>query len=318
MLTPQSRQLLDRFARAGVLPFDQMSVLAARASVAAGTRLQGEPAAVAQVVDLLAPGADGELPVRLYHPSPGEEVPLLVYFHGGGWVTGGVEVADIPCRALAAGTGAAVASVGYRLSPETRYPGPAEDCWAATCWLAGAAARWGACPDRLAVCGDSAGGNLAAAVTLLARDRGGPAVAAQVLLYPPLVPPWAGATQSMVDNAEGYGLTRGGLEWFWRHYLGREGGEGDPYACPLLAADLRDLPPALVVAAEYDPLRDEDLAYAGRLSAAGVDVETVCYPGLVHGFFWMAGVLPEGRGVVDVVARRLDALLAPQRCQHSS
>ena len=304
-LTAACRRLLDRFAEVGVLPYGQMSVLAARASVAAGISLQGTPAQIAEVRDLLAPGAAGQLPVRIYHPEPGNALPLLVYLHGGGWVTGSVEIADTPARALAAATRCVVASVDYRLSPETKHPGPAEDCYAATTWLAAHAVELGADPTRLALLGDSAGGTLAAAVTLMVRDRGGPAIAQQVLLYPPLAPAAGSGFASYSENAEGYGLTRGGLEWFWDCYLADPLDGQDPYAAPLLASDLSGLPPALVVTAEYDPLRDEGLAYAARLAAAGVTAASVCYPGLIHGFWWMARALPEGREVMQLIAEHL-------------
>lgn len=308
-LTPQCRRLLDRFDELGVLPFDRMSVLQARESVAAGKALQGERVELAGVEDVLAPGPAGQLPVRVYRPSLGDPLGLLVYFHGGGWVTGSVDVADVPCRALAAATGCVVASVEYRLSPETQHPGPVHDCFAATRWLAGIAARWGVRPGRVAVCGDSAGGGLAAAVTLRARDQGGPALAAQVLLYPALAPARDSRFASYEENAEGYGLTRGGMEWFWDHYLARPEDARDPYAAPLHAPDLSHLPPALVVVAEHDVLRDEGLAYAAGMRASGVDASAHSYPGVIHGFFWMAKAIDEGRAVHEVVARWLaDAL----------
>ena len=315
-LTPQCRRLLDRFAEVGVLPYGQMSVLAARASVAAGIALQGAPTPIEHVRDVLAPGAAGQLPVRLYHPAPGELRPLLVYLHGGGWVTGSVEIADTPARALAAGTGCVVASVEYRLSPETQHPGPAQDCYAATSWLAAHASDWGADSSRLALVGDSAGGTLAAAVTLMARDRGGPQIAQQVLLYPPLAPARGSTSASYADNAEGFGLTRGGLEWFWDCYLADPAHGADPLAAPLLAPDLSGLPPALVITAEYDPLRDEGLAYAERLAAAGVPTVSLTYPGMIHGFFWMARALPEGHSVVTVIGEHLAVNWAHR--QHNS
>ena len=284
-LTVQARRLLDRFAEVGVEPFDRMSVLQARAMVDASVSLQGEPEDVGEVRDVLA---DGAIPVRLYHPAGGDG-RLLVYLHGGGFVTGNVRVADAPCRALANATGRVVASVEYRLSPETPYPGPAEDCYAAVRWLA----------DRFArpvLVGDSAGGNLVAAVTLMARDRGGPEIAGQVLMYPTLAPMARGAQD------EGHGLTSAEMEWFWAHYL--RDGDGE-YAAPLRAADLSGLPGALIVVGEFDVLRDEGLAYAERLRDAGVAVETLVYPGMIHGFFWMARVLDEGRDVRQVIARWL-------------
>lgn len=309
MLTAESRRLADRFAEAGVLPFDRMSVLEARASVAAGIRLAGEPQPVERVEDVLADGADGRLPVRVYDPAPDERLPLVVYLHGGGWVTGGVEASDAPCRALALRTRCVVASVEYRLSPETKHPGPADDAYAATAWLAEHAGDWGADAERLVVMGESAGGNLAAATTLMARDRGGPHLAAQVLLYPPLVPARGSTFPSMQENAEGHSLTRGGMEWFWDHYLAREEDGRHAYAAPLLADDLSGLPPALVVVAEHDPLRDEGLAYAARLREAGVDCRTVSYDGALHGFFSMSRALSEGREVLHVVAERLEQVL---------
>lgn len=310
-LTRQCRGLLDRFEQVGVLPFDRMSVLEARESVAASRALQGERVEMHRVEDLLAPGPAGRLPVRVYVPTPAAPPALVVYFHGGGWTTGSVEVADLPCRMLAAATGCVVASVEYRLSPETQHPGPTEDCFAATRWLTREASRWQAPPDRTVVCGDSAGGGLAAAVTLMARDRGGPAITAQVLLYPALAPARDSRFASYQDNADGYGLTRAGMEWFWDHYLATPAHAADPYAAPLNAPDLSGLPPALVVLAEHDVLRDEGLAYAARLRSAEVDVETLVYPGLIHGFFWMGKALDEGRAVHEVIARRLRSLLGP-------
>lgn len=312
-LGPQSRRLLERFSQVGVLPFDAMTVLQARESVLAGRALQGPVTELAAVEDVLASGPDGRLPVRVYDPGGEQPLALLVYLHGGGWVTGSVEVADTPCRALAAATGCVVASVEYRLSPETQHPGPVEDCYAAVQWLAARAGRWRVTEDRVVVCGDSAGGGLAAGVTLLARDRGGPPLAAQVLLYPALAP--GGDFPSYVENAEGCGLTAGGMRWFWSHYLARPEDGEDPYAAPLRAPDLTGLPAALVVVAEHDVLRDEGLAYARRLAAAGVDVEVLAYPGLVHGFLWMAKVLDEATAVLDVVGARLQQVLPGRQHQ---
>lgn len=303
-LTAQARRLLDRFEEVGVRPFDEIGVLRARATVAASVSLQGAPEEVERVADLLVAGSEGELPARLYHPGGDGHPPLLVYFHGGGWVTGSVDVADAPCRALANATGCAVVSVEYRLSPETKFPGPAEDCHAATRWLAEHAGALGADPRRLVLCGDSAGANLAAAVTLMIRDRGGPDVALQVLMYPTLAPIAHRELDSHRDNAEGYGLRRSEMEWFWGHYLRRPEDGTDPYAAPLLAPDLSGLPPALLVIPEFDVLRDEGLAYAQRLRGAGVPVEVLEYPGLIHGFFWMGRVLDEARHVSAEIARR--------------
>ncbi len=290
-VNPQVRALLDEFEKQGLPPFDQMSVTRARV-VALGFRdLQGEPENLGEVRDILVPGPAGALPVRLYHPAPGQALPLVVYFHGGGWVIGDLEIVDKPCRALANASHCVVASVNYRLSPETKFPGPAEDCYAATKWLAEHAHAIGANGRFVAVAGDSAGGNLAAVVALMARDRGGPALSYQVLIYPVTAPAAGTQSASYQENADGYLLTKGSMEWFWDHYLTAPDDGKNPHAAPLHAADLSRLPPAMVITAEFDPLRDEGLAYTKRLQEAGVSVNAVHYPGLIHGFFWLAGAL---------------------------
>lgn len=309
VLTPQSRRLLERFAEAGVRPFDAMSVLEARASVAAGVGLAGEPQPVARVEDLLVPGGAGLLPARVYDPAPGSRLPLLVFLHGGGWVTGGVELSDAPCRALALVTGAVVVSVEYRLSPETRHPGAAEDACAALAWLARFPGEVGSA-GPVVVIGESAGGTLATAATLMLRDRSGPAVAGQVLLYPPLVPTRGSGFLSLDEHANGGTLTRAGMDWFWDHRLGPDQDGRDAYASPLLAPDLTGLPPALVVVAEHDLLRDEGLEYARRLTAAGVAVTAHTVAGVPHGFLSLSRALPEAHEVLRLVAGWLDDLLS--------
>ena len=292
-LHPEARALLAAFEEQGVPPFDRMSVLQARASVAASTRVQGARPEVAEVRDLLVPADGRRLPVRVYHPAPGETRPLLVYLHGGGFVTGSVAVADRPCRALALAAGCVVVSVEYRLAPETPFPGPLEDAVAAVRWAAAHAAELGADAGRLVVAGDSAGGALATSVGRVLRDDGGPAVARQVLLYPTLAPVRGRSTPSLERNGEGYSLTRGALEWFWDHHLSRPEDAEDPLAVPLRAPDLAGLPPATVVVAEFDPLLDEGVEYAGRLAAAGVEVTLHRVPGMFHGFWWMGGALSQ-------------------------
>jgi acetyl esterase len=308
-LKPDVQALLEQFEAQGVPPFDEMSVPQARDAIGAFRDLQGEPEPVGEVRDILVPGPAGELPVRVYHPEPGTALPLLVYFHGGGWVVGNIEVVDKPCRALANASRCVVASTQYRLSPETKFPGPAEDCYAATSWLAEHAGELGADPAKVGVGGDSAGGNLAAAVALMARDRGGPRLAYQLLIYPVTAPARGTRFASYRDNADGYLLTRGSMEWFWDHYLRSPEDEKSPYAAPLHASDLSGLPPAMVVTAEFDPLRDEGRAYAERLQEAGVTVNARAYPGVIHGFFWMAGVLGDGRALVAEMGEELRSRL---------
>nr|WP_294544304.1 alpha/beta hydrolase [uncultured Rhodopila sp.] len=304
-VNPQVRALLDEFEKQGLPPFDQMSVTRARV-VALGFRdLQGEPENLGEVRDILVPGPAGALPVRLYHPAPGQALPLVVYFHGGGWVIGDLEIVDKPCRALANASHCVVASVNYRLSPETKFPGPAEDCYAATKWLAEHAHAIGANGRFVAVAGDSAGGNLAAVVALMARDRGGPALSYQVLIYPVTAPAAGTQSASYQENADGYLLTKGSMEWFWDHYLTAPDDGKNPHAAPLHAADLSRLPPAMVITAEFDPLRDEGLAYTKRLQEAGVSVNAVHYPGLIHGFFWLAGALDAGKELIAAIGDEL-------------
>jgi acetyl esterase len=309
-LNPQTQALLDELNKQGLPPFEQMSVTQAR-NVALGFRdLQGEPEALAEVRDILVPGPAGKLPVRLYYPSTGGPLPLLVYFHGGGWVIGDLEVVDKPCRALANAAGCAVASVNYRLSPETKFPGAPEDCFAATRWLAEHGRELGLDPQRLAVGGDSAGGNLAAVVSLMARDRGGPAIAYQLLIYPVTAPARNTPFASYQENAENYLLTRAAMDWFWDHYLSSAEEENNPYAAPLRASDLSRLPPAMVITAQYDPLRDEGLAYAKRLQEAGVPVKLSRYDDMIHGFFWTSGAVERGRELTAEMGQELRRVLA--------
>ena len=267
---PEAQQLLDALAEAQLPPFEEMTVPSARAAAHGFRDMQGEPVEMGSVHDRAVPGPEGDIPVRVYTPAGTGPLPAIVYFHGGGWVIGNLEIVDRPCRALAAAAAAVVVSVDYRLAPEHRYPAAFDDCYAATVWVAEHAAELGVDPATIAVAGDSAGGNLAAAVALAARDRGGPALAAQLLIYP--VTDFNFDTDSYRENAEGYLLTRGSMYWFWAHYLGAQELPKDPYACPLRAGSLAGLPPAYVATGEYDPLRDEGEAYAWRLAEAGVAV----------------------------------------------
>jgi acetyl esterase len=305
-LDPDVQELLDEFAAAGLRDFADMTVLEARSLNGGFDALQGDGEDVASVREILVDGSAGQLPARVYHPRPGEELPVVVYFHGGGWVIGNLDVVDKPVRTLANAAGCVVVTVQYRISPETKFPGPAEDCYAATAWVAGHAAELGGDASRLAVAGDSAGGNLAAAVALMARDRGTPAIAFQLLIYPTLAPAQDSEFGSYRSNGEGYMTTAASMRWFYQHYLADAAGERDnPYAFPLRAKDLRGLPPAHVVTAEHDPLHDEGLAYASALAAAGVTTTTADYEGVIHGFFWMPARIAKGKTVAADLAEVL-------------
>ena len=247
---------------------------------------------VARTEDRVIPGADGtELPIRIYWPSTSDEpLPVVVFFHGGGWVIGGIDSHDGQVREMVNRTSMVYVSVDYRLAPEARFPAAAEDCYAATQWVAANAAEIGADATRLGVAGDSAGGNLAAVVALMARDRGGPAIAHQLLIYP-CCDMDSNAWPSQTENGTGYFLTKESMDWFYDQYAD-VADRDNPYASPIKADDLSGLPPACVITAEYDPLRDEGEAYGARLQEAGVDCEVHRYDGMFHGFFGMTMAIP--------------------------
>jgi acetyl esterase len=264
--------------------------------------LQGEPESIASVEDRVVPGPGGDIPVRVYKPNDEANLPVVVYFHGGGWVIMDVESHDPLCRALANAANCAVVSVDYRLAPEAKYPAASDDCYAATQWVADNAADLGIDANRMALAGDSAGGHLTAVVAQMARDKGGPSLVYQVLHCP--VTNLDYSTSSYTDNAEGFGLTQDTMRWFWDHYLTNQEQGVEPHASPL-QGDCANLPPALVQTAEFDPLRDEGAAYAAKLKAAGVAVTHHDYPGLTHDCFLYMGIVPGGRENVDEAAAHL-------------
>jgi acetyl esterase len=268
----------------------------------------GRGMAVAEVQDVRAAGPGGDLPIRVYTPGERATAGGLVFFHGGGFVIGSIETHDAMCRSIANAAGVVVASVDYRLAPEHKYPAAAEDAYAATCWIAEHAERFGIDARRIAVGGDSAGGNLATVAALMARDRGGPPLAFQLLLYP--VTDADLERPSHLEYAEGYLLTRAAMAWFWDHYLSDPSESEQAYAAPLRAADLSRLPPTLVITAECDPLCDEGEAYAQRLEQAGVPVTLTRYPGMIHGFVRRASLLAQGKQALLQIAEALRASLA--------
>jgi acetyl esterase len=306
-LDQQTKALIDAMQSAGmVLEFEKMSAVEARKAMdqmAAATRAPGDP--VAKVEDRSIAGPEGQIPVRIYAPQGTAPFPVLVFYHGGGWVIGSLDSHDPLCRKLANEIGCVVVSVDYRLAPEAKFPAAAEDCYAATLWVSENAAALGCDPKRLAVAGDSAGGNLSAVVPLMARDRGKPPIAFQVMMYP--VTDGSLETGSMRELAEGYFLTHSAMVWFWNQYVRDQHDRNHPYAAPIKATDLRGLPPALVITAEYDPLRDEGEAYAAKLKAAGVPVTCTRYDGTIHGFVSMADNLDQGK---KALAQVVDALKA--------
>ena len=304
-LDPQAQFVLDAMAATGAVLSPDLTPEELRAGMDAG-RAAVEVEEVGAVEDRTIPGPDGApLPVRIYTPADGAgdaPRPVVVFFHGGGWVIGSIDSHDATVRQMVNRTGMVWVSVDYRLAPEHPFPAGLHDCYAAVEWAVAEAASFGGDPSRLAVAGDSAGGNLAAAVALLARDRSGPAIGFQLLVYPccDLDPDrWP----SMRENAEGYLLSRAMMDWFTGHTFADEH-RTDPYAAPVHATDLSGLPPALVVTAEYDPLRDEGEHYGNLLQAAGVPCTVTRYDGMIHGFFGMA-VLDKARAAQEQAAAAL-------------
>ena len=254
------------------------------------------------VEDRSVAGPEGEIPVRVFRPSAAT-LPILVWFHGGGWVTGSIETHDLVCRQLAVAVDAIVVSVEYRLAPETKFPGAVVDCVAAWSWTATHAAELGGDPGRIAVGGDSAGGNLAAVVALVARDEGLPAPVHQLLVYP--VTDHEFESASMIDNARGYFLEADTMRWFYDHYARTPDDYEDWRMSPLRAASVAGVAPATVLTAEYDPLRDQGEAYARRLQAADVPTEIVRADGVFHGYFGMQKFLPPAQAPWDVAVHAL-------------
>jgi acetyl esterase len=302
-LAPAARSMLDQLAALDTPPIWEQDLEQLRAADIQIMKVMDEPVEMAAVVDRTVPGPAGEIPVRIYTPDAPEPRPLIVYFHGGGFVFCSIDTHDGTCRRLAKAAGAVVVSVDYRLAPEHCFPAPLDDCYAATVWAHDHADELGTVPGRLVVAGDSAGGNMAAATALLARDRSGPPITQQVLIYPVID---AGCdTKSFYENADGYFLEGDTMRWFWTQYLGADGDGTHPHASPCRAPDHAGLPPAVVITAEYDPLRDEGEAYAEMLRAAGVPVTSARYDGMIHGFVSMPSLFPEADQAVAVIAEAL-------------
>lgn len=302
-LDPQTQAMIASVA--GGKPVEQMTVQEMREALELRAKLTGgTPEPVAEVSAREVPGPGGPIPVRVYVPSSAEAgAPALVYFHGGGWVRGSLGTHDHVCRTLANGAACVVVSVDYRMAPEHVFPAAVDDSLAATRWVVEHAAELGVDPRRIAVGGDSAGGNLAAVVALLLRDAGETLLVHQLLVYPVIDRNFE--TRSYSENADGFMLTREAMRYYWRTYQPDESQADDPRACPIRASSHAGLPPALIITAEFDPLRDEGRAYADRLRAAGTPVEYHEYPGVVHGFFSSAGVIDRGKEALQEAAAAL-------------
>lgn len=305
---PQVQPLLDAMALAGGPGLSELPPDEGRAMFKVLTSME-HCEDVERVDDRLIPGTDGDIPARVYTPQAavGEAHGVLVWLHGGGWVIGDLDTADSTCRALANRAGCVVVSVDYRLAPEHAAPAALDDCMTALAWTVENFELLGVDASKVAIGGDSAGGNLAALVCQRVRDEFGPDIDFQLLVYP--VTDLTLSHPSMDENAEGYFLTKASMEWFVGHYLG-DVDPKDPAVSPLYADDLAGLPPAMVITAEMDPLRDEGEAYAARLREAGVPTELIRYEGQIHGFMGMATMLDDGKDAIERAGAALRAALA--------
>lgn len=310
-IDPQIQALLDKGT--GVPATHTLTVAEARRQYEARVAIMAPPAHVATVGERRIAGPAGPLTLRIYTPEGAGPFPLMVFFHGSGFVLCSLDTHDGMCRNLSAGIGCVVVSVDYRLAPEHKFPAGPDDCLAATRWAAAHAREMDADPTRIMVAGDSAGGTMAAVTALRARDEGDPKLCGQLLLYP-VTDYHTPGTPSYVENGEGYGLTRDTMVWFWRHYLADAGQATHPHAAPLRATELRGLPPAFVMSAEYDPLRDEAECYGERLNAAGVSVTLTRRSGMNHGFlFWVGLVDGAGSAMTEACAWARRAFGTPTR-----
>lgn len=301
------QELLDTLKQQGLKSFEELTIEEGRGVVDSFTGLQQPGREVAEVIETTYPGPAGEQLLRIYIPDAPRPLPVVVYFHGGGFMAGSLEVAEEPNRALANDLGAIVVAASYRLAPEHKFPAATDDTYAALRWTAENIERYGGDSDRLAVLGDSAGANLATVAALRARDDDGPRLRAQVLVYP--VIDARADTPSKEKFAEGYVITAAGLDHFWDQYLSSPEDAEHPHATPSKADTLAGLPPALVLSTEYEVARDEGEAYGDQLSAAGVETHVVRFDGLVHGVYWMSGAIPRSQELHDAVVEFLKSHL---------
>jgi acetyl esterase len=305
-LDPQAEFVLGLVKMAGGPEFWQMTPDQAREQYQLRVGKLALKPPIYRTADRSIPGPGSELPVRIYHPreaKPGELFPALIWYHGGGFVIGNLDTHDSACRLLATQADCVVVAVDYRLAPEFKFPAAVDDCMAALRWVALHAREIGVDPHRIAVGGDSAGANLATVAAILARDEGHPKVAFQLLIYPCTAP--EPETASHRKFAEGYLLTRSTITWFYKLYQRSQKDANDFRFAPLLRDDLSNLPPALVVVAGYDPLRDEGVEYSRRLIEAGNRVTLVNYEGMVHGFYLMGGAVDAAKRAITQSAEAL-------------
>ena len=281
-LDPQAQALLEQMKAMGFVYTPELTVSRARELVQAMLALRPAGETVASVEDRFIPGPAGDIPIRIYTPEGSAPFPVLVFLHTGGWMNGNLDLQDPLCRRITNRAGCIVVAVDYRLAPENPFPAAVEDSFAATQWVGTHASEFRGDPARIAIGGDSAGGNMATVVALMARDRGGPKLAFQLLMFP--ATDFRLHTSTMEELGEGYNVTKAQMIWIRENYLPNQADWTNPLASPLLAHDLSSLPPALIIYAEYDPLRDDAEAYATHLQEAGVPVKASRYDGMIHDF----------------------------------
>lgn len=298
-LHPQAVTFLATWNRINTMPLETTPIEVCRQTLLMATGPLKDCPPIERVETLAIEGGDAPLRIRLYQPAGPLPQPVCLYFHGGGWVLNNIETHDDLARRLAAACQCTVISVDYRLAPEHKYPAAVNDAWAALLWVSEHGREYGIDPSRIAVCGDSAGANLAAVLCLLTRDRGGPPIAFQALAYP--VADCDFDRPSYHRNADGYFLTRSQMQWFWQQYVASAEQMAEPYASPLRAQSLAGLPPALVFTAEYDPLCDEGEAYAAALAAAGVRTTVLRYQGMIHGFLKRVESFDDARRALQLI-----------------
>ena len=304
-LDRQSQAILDYMAKMETTPLHELSPREARAN----EMLVLEPGPeMFRVDDMTIPGPAGDLPIRLYQPVEADAGPALVWFHGGGWVLGNIDMDDGTCRRIAQRAGCRVVSVEYRLAPEAKFPAAPEDCYVAVEWLSEHGDSIGVEGHTLAVGGDSVGGTLAAAVCQMARDRGGPAIRHQLMVCPVMDRDFS--TASYLECGNSYRPTTHLMKWFWNHYLDDPADASDPRAAPLQTRNFSNLPPATIIIAEYDVLRNEGEEYGARLEEAGVDATVSRYDGTIHLLVLLADRIDKGQLALDQLAAALRAALA--------
>jgi acetyl esterase len=309
-LDPQVQAVLEGMDAENVPPFQALSTEHARALITELFVRENEAEVLPDSVsmqDMSIEGPESSIPIRIYRPDGDGPFPGLVYVHGGGWVVGGLDEYDDVCAKLAAQAGRVVVSVDYRLAPEHPFPAAVEDAYAALQWTADHTDLLNVQSDRIAMAGDSAGGNLTAATALMTRDRGGPPIERQVLIYPAVNPLDLHQYESYEENGEGYFLEYGSMEWFYDRYVQHVTDQRNAYAFPILADDLSDLPPATVVTAGFDPLRDEGIEYAERLEDAGVPVDHEHYERMIHGFVSLSEEVDTGQAAIESLAEHLQS-----------